>query len=159
LGSSAINIAYGSSGAAFTITLNSLAYLSAQSSLAVANNSNLFLDALVTVIIASGATGVEDVGTCDVYAYGSVDGGSTYPEGCGTNTSVTLTNPTNLRRIGTVNVVANSTTYESEPMSVAAAFGGVMPQYWGICVVNNSGAALGSSGNSAMYQGIYAQVA
>jgi len=44
-------------------------------------------------------------------------------------------------------------------MSIAAAFGGVMPSHWGIVVVNNSGGTLDStSGNhAAIWQGVLAQ--
>ena len=44
-------------------------------------------------------------------------------------------------------------TYTSEPLSVAAAFGGVMPRKWAIVVENRTGIAF-STGTSAQYSGI-----
>jgi hypothetical protein len=146
------------SGAAFTCTLASLANNAARSSAAVDNSTNLYLDALVQMQIKSG-TGTSASGTVLVYAYGTTDGGTTYPEGAGTDTGVTLTVPTNLKLIGTINVVADSTTYKSDPVSVAGAFGGILPQKWGIVVLNQSGAALDSTeGNhKKLYQGTWVQ--
>jgi hypothetical protein len=130
-----------------------------RSSAAIDNTSNLFLDALVQLKIKSGS-GVSATGYVDVYAYGSTDGGTTYPEGTGTDAGVTLTSPPNLTRIGRMSVVANTTTYISEPMSVAAAFGGILPAFWGIVIENKSGAALDTteSNHAKLYQGIKQQV-
>jgi hypothetical protein len=108
----------------------------------------------IRVKTKSNAAGTSATGTVNVYAYASADG-STYPEGCGTDTGVTLTSPPNLRLVGIINVVANATTYQSNPFSVAQAFGGVLPQFWGIVVENKSGAALDASIGSAWYQGVY----
>jgi hypothetical protein len=150
---------YGSSGQTITITLASLVTGAARSGLAIDNTSNLFLDALVQITIKT-TTSVNATGAVDIYAYGTADGGTSYPEGCGTDTGITLTIPTNLRRIGTLNAVANTTTYVGEPMSVAAAFGGILPDHWGIAIVNNTGGTLDSTeGNhKKVYQGILAQV-
>src|SRR4051794_15534221 len=119
-----IKSAYGSSNQSITCTLASLANAAARASTAVDNTSNLFLDALVTVKVKSGASSTSATGTVNVYAYGTADGGSSYPEGItGTDAGATLTSPANVKLIGVLNVVANATTYQSEPMSVAAAFG------------------------------------
>lgn len=157
---SLIKSVYGTNGQAITCTLASLADGSARSSAVIDNTSNLFLDALVQVKVKSNASGVASTGWVEIYAYGTVDGGTTYPEGAGTDTGVTLTVPPNVRLIGVLNVVATSTTYASEPMSVAAAFGGVLPDHWGIIIVNHSSAALDATeGNhSKLYQGVQAQV-
>jgi hypothetical protein len=154
-----IKALYGSNGQAITCTLASLASAGARSALAVDNTTNLFLDALVQLTVKSGASGVSATGYVSVYAYATADGGTSYPEGAGTDVGVTLTVPTNLKLIGVLNVVANATTYVSEPMSVAAAFGGVLPDHWGIVVQNNSGAALDATeGNhKKVYQGVQAQ--
>lgn len=151
--------AYGTSNQTITITIASLGSGSSQSSAAVDNTSNLFLDALVQIKIKSAGSSTSSTGFVNVYAYGSSDGGTSYPEGAGTNTSVTLTAPPNVRLIGFLNVVANSTTYISEPFSVAAAFGGSLPAFWGIILQNNSGATLdATAGNHfAIYQGVQAQ--
>lgn len=154
---STVKSLYGASNVAITCTLASLTNGSARASTAVDNSSNLYLDALVQMKIKSGGASTSANGVVNVYAYGTADGGTTYPEANGgTDGAVTLVVPTNLRLLGQINVVANSTTYTSEPMSVALAFGGVLPQLWGIVVVNNTGGTLDSTeGNHAkFYQGI-----
>ena len=90
-----------------------------------------------------------------LYAYGTVDGGTTYTEGAtGSDAAITLTSPTNARIIGIINIVANSTTYTGGPFSVAAAFGGTLPQKWGIIVLNSSGGTFDASTASVEYQGV-----
>lgn len=151
---------YGSSGQAITITLASLANNGARQSDVVDNTSNLFLDALVFLVIKSGASGTAATGYVNLYAYGSVDNGTNYSDGAsGSDAAITPTSPPNLRLIGVVNVVANATTYRAGGFSVAAAFGGVLPQKWGIVVENKTGGTLDSTeGNHAkLYQGVFAQ--
>lgn len=152
---------YGSNNQSITCTLASLANNGLRQSTAIDNSSNLFIDALVVIKVKSGS-GTSSTGAVYIYAYGTVDGGSTYSDGAtGSDGSFTPTSPTNLRLIGIINVVANTTTYTSSPMSVAAAFGGVLPDHWGIVVENKSGGSLDSTeGNHAkMYQGIQMQSA
>lgn len=156
-----IKIKYGTGGQTITITLASLASGSAQESTALDNATDLFLDALVQIKLKSGASSTSSTGYANVYAYGSVDDGTSYNgNATGTNASITLASPPNLRLIGVIAVVANATTYRGI-FSVAAAFGGVLPKKWGIVVENQSGAALDSTGgnHAATYQGIYANAA
>lgn len=150
-----INIAFGSH-TAITCTLNNLASGSAQQSNVIDNTSNLFLDAMVVVSVSVGT--VVAPAAINVYVYGSEDG-ATYPNGVtGSDGAITLDNPTNLSIIGIVPVPTSTKGYTSNPISVAKAFGGVMPRKWGIVVLNNSGAALAASGNSASFSGVYATV-
>jgi hypothetical protein len=148
---------YGSNNQSITCTITSLANNGQRSSAAIDNTSNLYLNALVQVIVKSNASGTSATGYVNVYAYGTADGGTSYPEGAGTDTGVTLTVPPNVRQIGVINVVANATTYKSEPMSVKQAFGGDLPDHWGIIVENKTGAAFDASVGSAFYQGTYQQ--
>jgi hypothetical protein len=157
---STIKTAYGGSYTAITITLTSLTNNSQRQSTAVDNTSNLYLDALVFLQIKSAASGPAAGNSVNVYAYGSVDGGATYGDTVtGTDGSVTLTIPPNLRLIGVMNMVATSTTYQAGPFSVAAAFGGVLPAKWGIVVENKSAGTFDGTTASAYYQGIQATVA
>lgn len=146
-------------GSTITCTLASLVTTAARSCLAVDNTSTLYLDVLVQVQIKSGAAATSTTGYVNVYAYGTTDGGTTYAEGAGTDASITLTVPANVKLVGRLNVVANATTYKSEPFSVAAAFGGVLPQKWGIIIENQSGGTLdGTEGSHLkLYQGVLAQ--
>lgn len=158
---STIKPLYGSNGQAITCTLASLANAAARASTAVDNTGSLYLDALVQITVKSGASSVSSTGVVNIYAYGTADGGTTYAEGItGTDAGITLTSPPNLLLIGSINVVANATTYKSEPFSVAAAFGGVLPDHWGIVIENQSGAALDATeGNhKKVYQGLQMQV-
>ena len=158
---STIKTLYGTEKQSITVTLASLGNGNARSSAVVDNTSNLFLEALVQIQIKSASSSTSTTGVVAIYAYGTVDAAdSLYPEGAGTDTGVTLVSPTNLKLIGSLNVVANSTTYISDPMSVSAAFGGVLPSHWGIVVLNNTGAALDSTEGNHLkyYQGVQAQV-
>jgi hypothetical protein len=156
---STIKALYSSSNQAITSTFTSLANNGQRGAAAIDNSSNLFLDALVFVKAKTNAAGTLATGTINVYAYGTSDGGTTYSDGVtGTDAGQTLTSPPNLRLIGVINCVANSTTYEGGPFSVAAAFGGVLPEHWGIVIENKTGAALDGAVGSAWYQGVQASV-
>lgn len=151
---------YGAAGQAITCTLAALANAGARESTVVDNSANLYLDALVQLQVKSNAAGTVATGYVDVYAYGTVDGGTTYSDSAtGADAGITLTSPPNARMIGRINVVANAVTYQGHPMSVAAAFGGVLPDHWGIIVMNGTGAALDAveAAHLKLYQGVYAQ--
>jgi len=151
---------FGSSGQTITCSIASLTNNSARQSTVIDNSSNLYIDALVFIQIASPSASTSASGFVEVFAYGTVNGGTTYTEGCsGTDGSLTMVSPTNLRPLGIVNVVANSTTYYGGPFSVAQAFGGILPEKWGIVLRNSTGGTLNSTeGNHAkLYQGVYAQ--
>lgn len=155
-----LKLKYGTSNQALTISLGSLTNNSARQSTYVDNATNVFVDALVSVILKTGASGTAATGYANVYAYATVDGGSNYTEGAtGTDGSITLVSPTNLIRLGSINLVADATTYKSGPFSVAAAFGGQLPARWGIVIENKSGGTLSATGgdHSVVYQGVYAQ--
>lgn len=157
--SSTGKIQYGSNNQSISISLNGLGGTSSRCSAAIDNSVNLFLDALVCVNLNSGssANGYED-GQVLIYAYGTSDGGSTYTDGMpGTDSAVTPTDPSNLKLIGQLNS-ETSGQKKAGPFSVARAFGGILPEKWGIVVRNNAGNALGGPTNSAWYQGIYGQV-
>lgn len=153
-----IKQAFGTSNQAITITINSLAASATvgRASTAVDNSSNLFLDALVQVIIVNAGSAPTGNKCVFVYAYGTADGGTTYSDSItGTDAGFTRTDPTNLTLIGVVNAPTASITYKSRPMAVAVGFGGVLPEKWGIAVFNDTGQTL-STGCSAFYQGVYA---
>jgi len=156
-----VKIKYGTNGQAITCSMASVADGSARASTAVDNTTNLFLDALVQVTAKTGASGVSATGYINVFAYATSDGGTKYTDGVtGTDAAFTVGAQTNLALLGTIGVAANATSYTSSPMSVAAAFGGVLPDHWGIVIHNNTGAALDATeGNhKKVYQGILTQV-
>ncbi len=155
---------YGSSGASITCTITSLAnasgsYGAGRSSTAVDNTSNLFLDALVSVKTQTSAGTLANDQAVYVYAYGTSDGGTDYTDGItGSDAGFTGTNPPNTRLLGVVNAVSSFTTYVGGPWSAALAFGGVLPDHWGVYVVNYTGQPLSASVGSVWYQGVNAQV-
>ncbi len=129
-----------------TCTLASLASGSSRECTAIDNGTNLYLDALVYLAIAL-QTGTPAGDKCVyVYAYGSEDGTNYGDNATGTDAAVTMRSPTNLRLIGMINTPdAGALTYKSQPMSVAAAFGGILPRKWGIVIQNATGVAFNAT--------------
>lgn len=157
----AVLLSYGTS-TAITITLAGLPPDgAARSSLAIDNTTDLFLDALVQLQVKTGSDAIPASCVLNIYAYGTSDGGTSYPEGTGTDVAVTLTVPNNLVMIGQISIPANTTSYTSNPFSVAAAFGGAMPAKWGVVVEHitwstGGGSNLDATGGNfkCFYQGI-----
>jgi hypothetical protein len=143
-----------------TITLASLASsaTAGRESAAVDNSSNLYVDALVTVTIDLAAGAPANDQAVYVYAAASEDGTTYTDNATGSDAAITLRTPTNLRVIGIINTPVDGAVY-TQVMSVAQAFGGILPRKWSIVVRNYSGQAFHSSGNSASYTGVYANVA
>ena len=153
------NITYsGASGTAITLTLSSLANGSWRQSTAVDNTSNLYIDVLVGGSVQTGTTPTAN-GTIDIYAYGQYDGSGEYTAGAsGTDGAYTTDGSEGqLKFIASIVVDATSDQdYEWGPYNIAPAFGGVMPQRWGLVVENNTGAQLNTTGtnNETAYTGI-----
>lgn len=154
---STIEAKYGGNNTAITCTVTSLANNAYRQSTAIDNSSNLYLDALVTINVKSTTT-ASATGYVAVYAYGTTDGGTTYDGGAsGSDSAYTPDEtPPNLPLIGIITLNASSTSVQ-RCFSVAAAFGGQLPQKWGIIVANFSNTTLNSSVGSCNYQGIQAQ--
>jgi hypothetical protein len=157
-----VKTAYGSSGQALTITLTSLADASARESTAISNESNLFLDVLITCKLKTQNSGsIVAPSSAFVYAYGTVDAGSEWPDTVtGTDAAITLNSPTQLPLLGVVYAAAINTTYKAGPWSLARLYGGKMPSRWGVVVLNEFGTALSGTGSDHVveYQGVYATV-
>lgn len=157
---SSVKAAFGSNAQAITCTINSLANTGQRQSTVVDNSTNLYLDALVSLTFETADAATAATGQVNVYAYGTADGGTTYSDGAtGSDGAITLTVPPNMRLIGVVNAVANATDYWGGPFSVAAAFGGILPDHWGIVVENLTGGTIANETAAAWYQGVYATVA
>jgi hypothetical protein len=159
---STIEPLYGTSGQAITITLASLANAAARQSTAVSNTASLYEDALLYIKITPAAAAVSATGYVNVYGYGSVDGGTNYPEGItGTDGALTFLTPTNLILLGQINIVANSTARSIGPVSFCRTYGiDRLPAQWGIVVLNETGAAFNATaGNFVVeYQGVNGQL-
>lgn len=125
------------------------------------NSTDLFEDALVQVTLAHSNVAPGSDKCSYVFAYGSVNATYPYPVS-GTEGAITvatiLSNPMTFRQIGIVPYNVQNATVGSQPMSVAGAFGGVMPTKWGLVVMNYSGAAYQASGNVVEWRGVYRTV-
>jgi hypothetical protein len=144
---------------AITITLASLGSGSWQQSVFVDNATNLFLDAFVNLIVKTGATGA---GTVDVWAYASIDAGTSYSDGAtGADAAFTPTANPNLTFLGSIQTPVATTSYKSRMFSLAQAFGGSVPQRWGLAIKNTNGSALDSTGGNftVQYMGLTQTVA
>lgn len=158
-----VKIAY-ASAASLTHTLASLASsaTAARESTVVNNASNLYLDALVEVCVETSTGTIANDRGVHVLVYASVDGGTNYSSRCtGSDAAYTLDDPTALRYAIYIPTPAVSTVYRCAPFSVAELFGGVLPQRWGLVVLNYSGVSLtaSTSNNYSKYQGVTQTVA
>lgn len=153
---------YGPSAQALTITLTSLADAAGRESTVVNNSSDKYLDALVSLRVKPQNSGsITDPKVVYLYAYASVDGGSEYTDSVtGADAAFTVTSPNNLKLLGVVYVAAINVTYRGGPWSVAAQFGGRLPERWGCVVYNDCGTALSATGSdhAVEWQGIYGLV-
>lgn len=120
------------------------------------NTSNLYDDALVQIVLA-GPTTVASNKVALVYAYSSVDGGTTYSDAAsGSEGTITFTSdPPNLVLVGVIPMPVNAGTFKSRNFSIAQAFGGTLPQRWGLVVQNQGNAGLQASGNTVKVQGVW----
>jgi hypothetical protein len=154
-----IKAKYGANNQTITITFASLANDAKRESTVIDNTSNCFFAALVQLQVKTGSGTIGSNPVVNVYAYGTADGGTTYSgEATGTDAAYSGT-VANCRLIGVISCPASATAYKSEPMNAANAFGGVLPDKWGIIVENKTGLALdGTEANhKKFYQGVYVQ--
>jgi hypothetical protein len=153
-------ITYSTTNTAISITLAALANLAARSSAYVDNSSNVYLDASIRAKVGIGVLSGTD-NAVYLYGYGSEDAVAFSGFTSGTDAAV-LTTSANFPLMGviTTNVFnpVTSTDYTFYIGSVANAFGGNLPKYWGVVVDNRSGGALvNTAANHVItYTGIYA---
>ena len=157
--------AYGANNQAFTISLDAIQNTATWYSTAIFNTpstATLYLDALVMASCYV-ATNPSSDRAVYFYAYGSVDGGTTFTAGVtGTAGRLTTQDVTNAKLIGVLDMKGGPTPSTGSPnniggpWSVAAAFGGVLPEVWGIIAENRTGTFLYTDGNTAWWQGIFA---
>lgn len=123
--------------------LGSLANSTSVTSSAVNNTADLFLDVLLEVLIATD-TGATATGFIEIWAKGSIDG-------------TDFDDDANDKLLGTVNLITAGAATRKRVLSIASAFGGLLPPQWQIRVRNVSGGALAASGSSISYRGVKAQ--
>ncbi len=158
-----IKIAYGSEQTMTVTNLHSLASSTTAGwqSAVVDNTTDLYEDALVQVVVDFANTAPANEKGVFVFAYGGIN--TTYSNpASGSEGTITLPdftlNPLAFKQIGFIPYNAQDEVAESQPMSVAKAFDGLLAPKWGIIILNYSGAALAASGNTVKYRGIYRTV-
>ncbi len=158
---SATNNLIGYAGSAtIACTQTSLASGSTRESAVRSNTSTKNLDDLiaVTFTIASGSP-VTTVPAVNIYANGSVDGtlwpliqlssGAPFTTGAGDASVGALAAQANVKLIGSMLLATTTTsaerTFRTQPFSVAAGFGGVLPPAYSIMIENQVGVAFSTS--------------
>lgn len=151
-------LTYSTTNTAITITLANLSSGAYRSSTYVDNSSNVYIDAMVRVKVGIGTTTGSDQAVY-VYGYGSED--ATNFNGLTSGSDATIvTSGTNFPMLGVISCKDNPFTSTDLTIligSVASAFGGILPKYWGVVVGNLSGGTLvNTAANHAVsYSGVY----
>lgn len=167
---STIKTAYpATSTVALTLTLASLAsdstLLAGRASTAVDNTTNLDLDHLLAGAIATGTSPTVST-TIEVWVYSvaSIASGTpTYVDsitGTDANKTMTSLNVKNSAMRFAALFTVDATTgrnYFLAPVSVASLFGGSLPPFWGVFVVQNTGVALNATQVALQYERVQAQ--
>lgn len=147
-----LKLAYGTASDV-TITLASMAtdtnLLTGRESAVIDNSANLFLDYLVSGKITAG-TSPTAARSIEVWAVGSWDGTNWPDVFDGTESAETITSAdikASVCRFVAAMATANTTdrTYHFGPVSLAAAFGGVLPPKVVLFVTHSTGVNLNST--------------
>lgn len=117
---------------------------------AIDNITTRALDALVGIELAAVNTAPAGTKSLYVYAYGLIEGTAYTSTGDGTidGTEGTVTFPSvttlpvGCKLIGTIPYPVQNKAINGGPFSVAAAFGGILPDKWGIALINDTGMTL-----------------
>lgn len=157
-----VKLAYGTA-TAFTKTNANLASSATAGwkSNSIDNTSNKYLDALVSIELAAVNTAPANDKAVYLYAYSLIEGTAYASTGDGTidgsEGTVTFpsvaTLPSCLVLLGVVPYPVQNKAINSVAFSVARCFGGILPDKWGVAMVNYSGMTL--SVTNIYYQEIY----
>lgn len=121
--------------------LSTLANTSTVVSSTVDNTTNLFLDALLEVVVTH-SSAPSAAGYVEIYVKTSIDNSD-------------FDDDNNHKWVGTLAIGSTATGTRKRIVSIAAALGGSMPSYWQVFIRNSSGAAF--SAGTLSYRGITAQ--
>lgn len=134
-----------------TITLAALAQdatniiIGRQSTIVDNKNTDLAIDALIGGLVTTGTTSTAGK-QIEIWAFGSFDGagsGGFSGSAGAADAAFTPDEKTNLKLLAIIPVGGTANKgYRWGPLSVAQAFGGVLPVQWGVYVVHNTGGAL-----------------
>lgn len=125
------------------------------------NSTNLYVDALVSLELAAVNTAPAGAQAVYLFAYSMTDGSNYSGTGAaaisGAEGTVTFPDVTaaqqNLPILGVVPYSTQNVAIISPAFSVARCFGGVLPQKWGVAMVNQSGMTV--SVTNIYYQPVY----
>jgi len=123
---------------------NTTATAAAGTDAKITSTTNNVVDAQVKVSVVTPAFTPTTSTSVDIYVAGSLDG-TTWPGAAATaevitasDAAITLSaNSNNLRWIGCLMCHTSAGTFTSEPLNIAAAFGGTLPAAWKIVIQNN----------------------
>lgn len=143
--------------ATITCTLTSLANGSSRESTVIDNTTSLYKDALLRIKSKGQASGT---GVVRVFAYAAL-GDTDYTDLATGSDAAFTAGLRNVAFVGAVQMNAATSAVTAGPISIAAAFGGILPSKWGLIVLNNSGAALSATAGDHVleYEGVYENVA
>lgn len=130
------------------------------------NTSNLYLDALVQVMLDPANTAPANDATFYLFVWGGEDSDEMPTTGAASGSTVgtegALTFPsiaTTLQSLQSVVIpyTAQDVAIKTQTFSVCSVLGlpfGCLPPYWGVALLNYSGAALAASGNAVKWRGV-----
>lgn len=126
----------------------------------VDNTSNLFLDAFAQCVFDFANTAPANSKCVYIFGSSGIESGVLSNPASGSEGTITLVDVTaNAQALDLLKVQPYTTQDEvSETGAFSVAPSGSLPPFWGLAIINHSGAALNSSGNTVKYRGLYATV-
>ncbi len=136
------------------------------------NTSNLYMDVLISAKFTTSSSATTAGKSIKVYAYATPDNSAGFSAGVpdlfSSGTEGTVGTATvhdeeqrdagmRLLWAGIVDAGGSNEVYAMPPTSLAQAFGGIVPAYWALWVVQDTGQALHTSGNAIYGTPIIAQ--
>lgn len=150
----------------FTVTnLHSLASsdTAGWSSAYVDNTTNLYLDALVQFVFDPANTAPANDRAFYIFAWGSLSSSNLPSTGATSGGTVgtqgSLTFPSILDRqqlpFTVIPYIGQDTIIKSKALSICEILGiTTLPPFWGVAVINYTGATIGASGNTVSWRGV-----
>lgn len=128
---------------------------------AIDNTANLYVDALVSIELAAVNTAPANSKAIFLYAYSLIEGTAYSGSGAaviaGSEGTLTFPDITSLQcplpLLGVLPYPTQNIALNSPAFSVARCFGGILPDKWGVAMVNHSGMTL--SVTNIYYQEVY----
>ena len=164
-----LKLAYSSATSLTVTNLHSLANSATAgwSSAAVDNTTDLYLDAIVQLVLDPANTAPGSDSKFYLFAYGYSESGDPCTTGATSGNSVgtqgALTFPSISSAVQSLNYraipyTAQDVVIKTPEYSICDILGlpfGALPPFWGIALLNFSGAALAASANTAKWRGVY----